>query len=259
MEWESPEDGVLTEIYVEEGGKVEVGQKIAFIGDKGEAPPRRAEEETAPQKEQARKRSPRQSSPRIRNNPLPPKSKRPKRRHHNPSNRSRLASTRRRDRRQQRSRPSPPSSDGSAGESIAARPPHCRGAGARHFADQRQRTEGRVTEADVRTAMKSQSAQPAAAASQKKSAGTTKPLEGARIHLTGMRKVIAQRLVESKGPVPHFYLNIEVDAGPLMSARAELKAGGEGSDTAKITVNDFHPQSLRGRRGKGAEGERLLR
>jgi pyruvate dehydrogenase E2 component (dihydrolipoamide acetyltransferase) len=25
MEWESPEDGVLTEIYIEEGGKVEVG------------------------------------------------------------------------------------------------------------------------------------------------------------------------------------------------------------------------------------------
>jgi pyruvate/2-oxoglutarate dehydrogenase complex dihydrolipoamide acyltransferase (E2) component len=27
-----------------------------------------------------------------------------------------------------------------------------------------------------------------------------------------MRKVIAQRLVESKGPVPHFYLTIEIDA-----------------------------------------------
>jgi pyruvate dehydrogenase E2 component (dihydrolipoamide acetyltransferase) len=54
-----------------------------------------------------------------------------------------------------------------------------------------------------------------------------------------MRKVIAQRLVESLGPVPHFYLNIEIDAGPLMAARAELKAAGEESDTSKITVNDF--------------------
>ena len=43
-----------------------------------------------------------------------------------------------------------------------------------------------------------------------------------------MRKVIAERLVASKGPVPHFYLNIEIDAGPLMAARAELKSGGEG-------------------------------
>src|SRR2546425_12007921 len=39
MEWESPEDGTLTEIYVEEGGKVNVGDKIAFIGEEGETAP----------------------------------------------------------------------------------------------------------------------------------------------------------------------------------------------------------------------------
>ena len=39
MEWESPEDGTLTEIYVEEGGKVEVGQRIGFIGEPGESAP----------------------------------------------------------------------------------------------------------------------------------------------------------------------------------------------------------------------------
>src|SRR5438128_1050283 len=39
MEWESPEDGTLTEIYVEEGAKVNVGDKIAFIGGEGEKPP----------------------------------------------------------------------------------------------------------------------------------------------------------------------------------------------------------------------------
>ena len=54
-----------------------------------------------------------------------------------------------------------------------------------------------------------------------------------------MRKIIAQRLVESLGPVPHFYLTIDVNAGPLMEARAELKSAGEGADAAKITVNDF--------------------
>ena len=37
MEWESPEDGTLTEIYVDEGGKVEVGQRIAFVGEPGES------------------------------------------------------------------------------------------------------------------------------------------------------------------------------------------------------------------------------
>src|SRR6188474_3761326 len=36
MEWESPEDGTLTEIYVQEGGKVNVGDKIGFIRGEGE-------------------------------------------------------------------------------------------------------------------------------------------------------------------------------------------------------------------------------
>src|SRR5947208_3842128 len=50
MEWESPEDGTLTEIYVDEGGKVEVGQRIAFIGEPGEAG-----EKEAPKKEEPKK------------------------------------------------------------------------------------------------------------------------------------------------------------------------------------------------------------
>src|SRR6476620_6628848 len=46
MEWESPEDGTLSEIYVEEGGKVDVGVKIAFIAGEGETAPK-AEEKKA--------------------------------------------------------------------------------------------------------------------------------------------------------------------------------------------------------------------
>ncbi|HEX8281316.1 MAG TPA: dihydrolipoamide acetyltransferase family protein, partial [Chthoniobacterales bacterium] len=100
--------------------------------------------------------------------------------------------------------------------------------------------EGRVTETDVRAAMKTQSAPAAAPTPQKKAApAPNKQMQGSRIQLSGMRKVIAERLVESKGPVPHFYLTIEIDAGPLMTTRAELKAGGEERDTSKITVNDF--------------------
>src|SRR5215470_13667771 len=44
MEWESPEDGTLTEIYVEEGGKVNVGERIAFIGGEGEEVPKEGKE-----------------------------------------------------------------------------------------------------------------------------------------------------------------------------------------------------------------------
>src|SRR5881397_2119842 len=43
MEWESPEDGTLTEIYVQEGGKVNVGDRIAFIGGEGEEAPKEEE------------------------------------------------------------------------------------------------------------------------------------------------------------------------------------------------------------------------
>src|SRR6187399_3108356 len=52
MEWESPEEGVLTEIFVEEGGRVNVGERLAFIGAEGEAAP--AKEEGPKEKEKAR-------------------------------------------------------------------------------------------------------------------------------------------------------------------------------------------------------------
>src|SRR5947209_16997660 len=59
MEWESPEDGVLTEIFVDEGGKVEVGQKIAVIGEPGEKPAEKPKEKTeAPKQQQAETEKP---------------------------------------------------------------------------------------------------------------------------------------------------------------------------------------------------------
>ena len=213
MEWESPEDGVLTEIYVEEGGKVEVGQRIAFIGAEGEAAPTESEKKEEPPKKEvpAKTAKPEKPAPKKKESVPKPEAK---------------------------SAPAPTGS----GEARAKASPLARRLAAEQGLDISQvkgsGPEGRVTEIDVRAAMKSQPA--AAAVPQKKSAvAPVKSGEGARIQLSGMRKVIAQRLVESKGPVPHFYLTIEIDAGPLMSARAELKEGGEGSDTAKITVNDF--------------------
>src|ERR1044071_10426624 len=51
MEWEATDDGVLKEIYVQEGGKVNVGDRIAFIGGEGEEAGEKSEakdEKTAP-------------------------------------------------------------------------------------------------------------------------------------------------------------------------------------------------------------------
>src|SRR5476651_1278038 len=39
MEMESFDEGILTEIYIQEGQKVEVGQRIARVGDKSAAAP----------------------------------------------------------------------------------------------------------------------------------------------------------------------------------------------------------------------------
>src|SRR5213593_4826347 len=54
MEWESPEDGTLTEIYVQEGGKVNVGDKIAFIRGEGEETPKEEEREEKEKKPDAK-------------------------------------------------------------------------------------------------------------------------------------------------------------------------------------------------------------
>jgi len=62
-----------------------------------------------------------------------------------------------------------------------------------------------------------------------------------RLPLSGMRKIIAERLLASKRQIPHFYLNVEIDAGPLMKLRSQVNAeadsGKEGAN--KYTVNDF--------------------
>ncbi|MEZ5299215.1 MAG: 2-oxo acid dehydrogenase subunit E2 [Verrucomicrobiales bacterium] len=59
-----------------------------------------------------------------------------------------------------------------------------------------------------------------------------------RLPLSNMRRVIAERLLASKQQIPHFYLNIEVDAGPLMAIRKQINAAA-GENGNKYTVNDF--------------------
>ena len=55
------------------------------------------------------------------------------------------------------------------------------------------------------------------------------------IEHTSMRKVIAERLVNSKNTAPHFYLNVDLEVDVLMDKRAKLN-----KDTSeKISVNDL--------------------
>ena len=63
MEWESPEDGTLSEIYVEEGGKVNVGGRIAFIGGEGEEAPREKEKEEKEEEPEAKEEEKKKEKP----------------------------------------------------------------------------------------------------------------------------------------------------------------------------------------------------
>jgi len=64
--------------------------------------------------------------------------------------------------------------------------------------------------------------------------------EPERVPLSMMRKTIARRLTESKQNVPHFYLTIDIDAGPLVSLRKQLNADlAQLEEPKKVSFNDF--------------------
>jgi pyruvate dehydrogenase E2 component (dihydrolipoamide acetyltransferase) len=96
---------------------------------------------------------------------------------------------------------------------------------------------GRIVAKDVEGASAGQS--PAKTTPSAPVAATPAGAGDQKIPLSGMRRVIAERLRASKTTIPHFYLNIEVDAGPLMKFRAEANAASEAAGGAKFTVNDF--------------------
>jgi len=236
MEWESPEDGTLTEIYVQEGGKVNVGDKIAFIRGEGEQaskqkPPAQKEmpEAAAEKKPQTETEKPAPAET-AEKETAPPQQK----------SVGAAVSAARTEATQQE----PQSREQKPEEGRVKASPVARRIAAELGVDlstvKGTGPDGRVTETDVRAAAKTKTVEAGVSPAAKQ--GIRLPLqsgESARIQLSGMRKIIAQRLVESLGPVPHFYLTIEINAGPLMEAREELKSAGEGADAAKITVNDF--------------------
>jgi pyruvate dehydrogenase E2 component (dihydrolipoamide acetyltransferase) len=99
---------------------------------------------------------------------------------------------------------------------------------------------GRIVREDV---LKAEKNPPAAA----KSGGTFTggaltargPVQEERlVPVSTMRGVIAKRMLESTTQIPYVYLDIEMDAGPLMALREQLNTGLE-KDGVKLSVNDF--------------------
>jgi len=98
---------------------------------------------------------------------------------------------------------------------------------------------GRIVRADVLAAAANPAARRAPAALPTGSVFAKGPIQEERtVAVSTMRGVIAKRLIESKTQIPHFYLEVEVDASPLLTLRQQLNASLEG-EGVKLSVNDF--------------------
>ena len=203
MEMEAFDEGILSELYVAEGGMIKVGDKIALILADGETADTAPAAQSTPTAEKPKASAPAATTPlapapraaapattgRIKASPLARK----------------IAATR-----------------GVNLSSIAGTGPG-----------------GRIVKKDVENAPTGGGGGVASPAKPAIRAAHGIAGEEKIIALTGMRKTIAERLLASKTQIPHFYLSVTMDGGPLMALRKELNAMAEKDGGQKLTVNDF--------------------
>ena len=203
MEMEAFDEGILSELYVAEGGMIKVGDKIALILADGETADTAPAAQSTPTAEKPKASAPAAITPlapapraaapattgRIKASPLARK----------------IAATR-----------------GVNLSSIAGTGPG-----------------GRIVKKDVENAPTGGGGGVASPAKPAIRAAHGIAGEEKIIALTGMRKTIAERLLASKTQIPHFYLSVTMDGGPLMALRKELNAMAEKDGGQKLTVNDF--------------------
>ena len=213
MELESFVEGTLNQIYVPEGGKARIGQKLASLAAPGQkGPPRQPADQTE--------------------QPLPT----PSRIQPQPSAVP-----------EPRIEPAKPTTEPSASRLKAS--PLARKIAATAGVDlglvKGSGPGGRIVARDVESAAaKKQLTAPGGSipATSLPPPAAAPPSVGAgdkRVPLSGMRKVIAERLLVSKTQIPHFYLHIEVDAGELVRLRAQVNAAMEKEGLGKLTITDF--------------------
>ena len=92
---------------------------------------------------------------------------------------------------------------------------------------------GRIIRADVEEAISAGPAQQTASASP----ASAPQAEDRFVPHNAMRRVIAERLQQSKQTAPHFYLTIDCEIDNLLAARKALNEAAE--DGVKISVNDM--------------------
>jgi pyruvate dehydrogenase E2 component (dihydrolipoamide acetyltransferase) len=111
--------------------------------------------------------------------------------------------------------------------------------------------QGRVVKADIAAAMNRPVA-PVAVAAPVAAAPVVKPVAVAApapvalagttaVPNSGMRKIIARRLSESKATIPHFYVAMDIELDALLDLRAKLNARApkDGPGGYKLSVNDL--------------------
>ena len=90
--------------------------------------------------------------------------------------------------------------------------------------------KGRIVKADIEAALAGSAAVPSPAP------GGAPAAEDRTVKLSTMRRVIAERMTESKATVPHFYLGVDCEVDELLKVRREINDRFEG---ARVSVNDI--------------------
>jgi pyruvate dehydrogenase E2 component (dihydrolipoamide acetyltransferase) len=220
MEMEAFDEGTLSEVYVGEGQTVQVGQKLALLLGDGES--KAAESKSS---------APASKQPDGQQKPDPEKK----------------ASQSKQPEPAPAAQPLKPA-DTESGVRVKASPLARKVAaelGVQLETLPGSGPGGRIVRDDVLSAHENRSQTVAQA--PKPAAPTTPavtPLlpvsqEDVKIQLGGMRRTIAARLLEAKTTIPHFYLQAEVDAEPLVQLRQQLNIANEAAGLPKFTINDF--------------------
>jgi 2-oxoisovalerate dehydrogenase E2 component (dihydrolipoyl transacylase) len=140
---------------------------------------------------------------------------------------------------------SAPSSNG-AQRALSGASPAVRRLAREHHIDIRSirgsGANGRVTANDVLAAARTAPATPAAPVTPPPESGTStyvQPLRGTRIALTQARRIIAERMVESKHSAPHAWSMVEIDVTDVWAWRMREKDRFERETGYKLTLLPF--------------------
>jgi 2-oxoglutarate dehydrogenase E2 component (dihydrolipoamide succinyltransferase) len=201
----APASGVLQEIKVSEGNTVQVNTVVGVIGDGSGA------SATAPAKAAAPAPSP--AAPAKKEAPAPP--------------------------------PAPAASAPEDEEDSDVRSsPLVRKLAREHNVDLAKisgtGTGGRVTKQDVLNFVESRTAAPVAAlTSRQASVPAPASVPGDLVPMSNMRKIIAQRMIESRRTSAHVHCMFEVDMTRIVNLRNKLKNGFEKRHGARLTFMPF--------------------